>query len=80
MRKKIEWQSEVLERLDEGRMQIVRYKTIGGWIVRSVTSDLKLKILSESMIFIADRDHEWHIVKPIEETTPTTDEFAKLVC
>lgn len=60
MRKKIEW---VWEQLDE-RTQ--RAKVIGGWVLRTIDFDSKLKLLSCSTVFIADRDHEWHIMPPVQ--------------
>jgi hypothetical protein len=81
MRKKIEWQ---WEQLDEATW---RAKVMGGWVLLHVktfsvrggknNSDSQ----SESMQFIADRDHEWTIVPPIqavEAAKPTVkaDDFA----
>lgn len=62
MRKKMQWQ---WEQLDE-RTQ--RAQVIGGWVLRTIDFDSKLKLLSCSTVFIPDRDHEWHIVPPKVET------------
>lgn len=61
MRKQIEWE---WEKLDETTF---RSKVIGGWLVLHcthtiITSDKKREMVrSESMQFVADRDHEWSI-------------------
>lgn len=64
MRKRIEWE---WEKLDEGTF---RAKVIGGWILhRSRVLEAKNSLSgSESMIFIADRDHEWHILPKVVQT------------
>lgn len=68
MRKKIEWQWELLSQDDGfGCVSSWRAKVIGGWIFKSTWWLNKGKEgngISESMVFIADRDHEWEIVKP----------------
>jgi hypothetical protein len=81
MRKKIEWQWELIEEANEGRFQTYRAKLIGGWALLTVIQDMKMKVLSSSQVFIADRDHEWTIVPPIqavEAAKPTVkaDDFA----
>jgi len=68
MRKKIEWQWESIQ--DENNTQTYRAKVIGGWIVMTVVQEARLKLLSNSTIFIADRDHEWTIVAPMKEQIP----------
>lgn len=60
MRKKMEWQWEVLDEKTK------RAKVVGGWVLKVTDSDSKLKLLSCSSLFIADRDHEWYITKPEE--------------
>lgn len=70
MRKKIEWIWEEIENLNEGRLQTLRAKVIGGWLVNSIIQDLRLKVLSNSLTFIPDRDHEWTIIAPIIEEKP----------
>ena len=65
MRKKIEW---MWETVDE---ETSRAKVIGGWIVlhvkttKAVSKSGSNVQQSESMIFVADRDHEWHLIEPI---------------
>ena len=56
MRKKFVWE---WEQLDENTR---RAKVIGGWIVHTIL--VGTKTASDSLVFIADRDHEWHIIKP----------------
>ena len=66
MRIKMEWK---WERLDDNTSRV---KVIGGWLVhRHRREDWgKSVAMSESMLFIPDRDHEWIIVAPIEEKIP----------
>lgn len=66
MRKKIEWQ---WEELDESTW---RAKVIGGWAlkVRMFIEGKRGVVMSESMVFIADRDHEWYVVPPLKEVEP----------
>lgn len=73
MRKKIEWK---WEQIDEATW---RAKVIGGWVllhVKTFTLTLTggkkepLCSQSESMQFIADRDHEWHILEMRSELVP----------
>ena len=69
MRKKIEWQ---WESLDEATW---RAKVIGGWVVLhvktfAISGKNSAVNQSESMQFVADRDHEWHIQAPIQEQAP----------
>lgn len=59
MRKKIEWQPEILD------AACWRVKVIGGWLVGHSTHEGK-RITSESMAFVADRDHEWIIIPPFD--------------
>jgi hypothetical protein len=71
MRKKIEWKWEILDwfKDDEGNSTTTaRCKVIGGWIVHHAFT--KKNAVSESMQFVSDKDHEWHILeapKPEEE-------------
>ena len=62
MRKKIEWQ---WENLDDSTS---RAKVIGGWVIKSEYSIGKSK--ATTLQFVADRDHEWHISKPIQSESP----------
>jgi len=62
MRKKIEWQWELLDEFTK------RAKVIGGWIVQHGSHTNKGSIC-ESMTFVADRDHEWHIMPPVVTET-----------
>ncbi len=69
MRKRFEWQ---WEQLDEATW---RAKTIGGWLVLhvktfTVSGKNYSMSQSESMQFVADRDHEWSILPPIEPEKP----------
>lgn len=67
MAKKLIWE---WERLDESTW---RAKVIGGWLVLhtnsvAITDGKKREVAqSESMAFIADREHTWPILKPVEE-------------
>lgn len=81
MRKKIEWQWEQID------ASSYRAKVIGGWILlhtnhTTITDGKKRDMVqTESMVFIADRDHEWHILPPIAERealkpTVKADDFA----
>ncbi len=72
MRKKMEWQWESLD------ANTRRAKVIGGWLVHCFRDFLggkkDLTMSSESMQFVSDRDHEWHIVpaaKEAEAAKPT---------
>lgn len=60
MRKKLEWKWEELDKSTK------RSKVIGGWIVTLENS----KHTAVTSVFIADRDHEWHIVQPVQEAAP----------
>jgi len=75
MRKRIEWQWEVLD------TNTARAKVMGGWLVlhlqqtfgsneTSKKADIKI-INSESMVFIPDREHEWTVIPPIDTTVAT---------
>lgn len=68
MIKKIKWEFELIE--SKEHTQSYRAKVIGGWLVMNVIQDTKLKLLSHSTVFIADRDHEWVILPnaPIESS------------
>lgn len=61
------------EKLDEATY---RAKVIGGWILlhiqHTTITDSKKRDMSqcESMVFIADRDHEWQIAKPFDPSKP----------
>lgn len=68
MIKKIAWQAEQLDHQDNGKdgwATTTRIKVIGGWLLSHIIC-YKHNI-SETMVFIADRDHEWTIIKPVEE-------------
>jgi hypothetical protein len=67
MQKKIVWQWELIENSPNGNTQVYRAKVIGGWVLWTVLQDAKLKMLSTSQIFIADRDHEWVVQAPFVE-------------
>jgi hypothetical protein len=59
MRKRIEWN---WEHLDETTSRI---KVIGGWLVRTVLNHQKHGV-GVGLAFVADRDHEWNILPPIQ--------------
>ena len=59
---KIEWQ---WEKLDESTS---RAKVIGGWVIKSEYSIGKSQ--ATTLQFIADRNHEWRIVQPIQAESP----------
>jgi hypothetical protein len=56
-----------------------RAKVIGGWLVHHTICDGSSKPLtrSESMVFLADRDHEWCITPLVIEQKPLTKSVAK---
>jgi hypothetical protein len=72
MRKKIEWS---WEQLDEGTR---RAKVIGGWIVNTHRrcDNGKSSTFDQALVFVADRDHEWYIVQPINPSEPVMKEAA----
>lgn len=60
MRKKLEHKWESMD------SYTARCKVIGGWLINHICQDLiKHKVYSESMVFVADRDHEWTITEPL---------------
>jgi hypothetical protein len=67
MRKKMQWQWEMLDECTQ------RAAVIGGWLIlRLGATDVEKGksgkvVFRESMTFVPDRDHEWHIVPPIKE-------------
>ena len=65
MRKQFDWK---WEELDE---YTFRAKVIGGWLVHCACSKNK----SESLVFVADRDHEWHILPPKVEPKQEVGQF-----
>lgn len=80
MRKRFEWKWEVLE--NNPATHTKRSKIVGGWLVHHSTVTTKGNI-SESMVFVPDRDHEWHILPPInpnplkEDAQIVSAEFAR---
>ena len=56
-RYRLEWEWETLD--DNS----CRAKVIGGWLVRHWSNDGR-RITSDTMVFVADRDHEWSILTP----------------
>lgn len=71
MRKKIEWQWEILDNHDDGvgnSSTTSRCKVIGGWLTHHAF--MKKNAMSESMTFVPDRDHEWEIAKPFNPSDP----------
>lgn len=75
MIKKMEWNWEPIE--DKQNIQTYRAKVIGGWILLTVIQDTKLKILSNSTVFIPDRDSEWTIVKPKVEVEASQEKISE---
>lgn len=69
MQKKIVWA------WDQLTGNVSRAKVIGGWIVHHRTIG-KSGITSESMVFVADRDHEWVCVEPPIEERPQAEKLA----
>ena len=69
MAKKIVWCWEVLDQYT------VRTKVFGGWLVSNQVE--KKGNISNSLIFLADRDHEWLPIKPITEEKPPINSVAK---
>ncbi len=67
MRKKMEFKWELINESNEGKYQTLRAKVIGGWLVQTVFQDMKIKVLTTSLTFMPDRDHEWTIVSPLTE-------------
>lgn len=63
MIKKIEWKCEILE--SSSASHVKRYKVIGGWILIHQTITTKGNI-SESSVFVPDRDHLWIIAVPFD--------------
>lgn len=61
MRKRIEWEWEQLDSVTS------RVKVIGGWIVQQVILSSKGQSAAINMVFVPDRDHEWHILPKIKE-------------
>ena len=78
MRIKMEWEWETLDECTQ------RAKVIGGWVLMrlgAVDVEKGKKIqFRESLVFIADRDHEWTIVVPVpdvqKEATAVAADFA----
>lgn len=70
MRKRIDWQWEVLDVFTK------RAKVIGGWIVQYGSHTNKGSV-SESMVFVPDRDHEWEIMPPIVDMQVQRSTIAK---
>lgn len=72
MRKQLEWKWEQLDNYNNGASISSRSKVIGGWIVHHAFTTRK-GVMSESMVFIPDRDHEWHILAPVQydESAPS---------
>ena len=66
MRKRIEWKWEDLDNSSR------RIKVIGGWIVQTKIFEESKRgvMISESSVFVADRDHEWEIMPEIKDTPP----------
>ena len=70
MRTNIEWEWELLD--DFNHSKTARIKVIGGWILNHSFHHPKGEI-TESMVFIEDKDHMWKI-KPKTEKTPPANQ------
>jgi hypothetical protein len=57
---KLKWEWELLDEFTK------RAKVKGGWLVHHGSHTGKGSI-SESMVLISDPDHQWVILKPVEE-------------
>ena len=77
MRIRLEWDGEILSETKDGNdySTFSRIKVIGGWIV--LHNFLTKNGLSESMVFIQDRDHEWSIMPAIIDEKPAQQSLAK---
>ena len=64
-RTKMEWNWELIEESPNGHTKTYRAKVFKGWVLWTVVSDGKLKLLNTSQVFIPDTDHQWHIIPPI---------------
>lgn len=69
MQKKIVWDWEILD------ANTRRVKVIGGWLIESNWAANKSQI-SVSTVFVADRDHEWHVIPPHKEEKPPENKLA----
>ena len=69
MRTRIEW---TWERLDDNTH---RAKVFGGWVVKhySYVETEKKNVVNccESMVYVNDTDHRWHILQPLKESEKT---------
>lgn len=72
--KKIPFDWEVVE--EKERIQVYKSKVIGGWLVLTVVQETKLKIMSQSTVFLPDRDHEWFHIPPYKEEQPPANKLA----
>jgi len=72
--KKIPFEWEIVE--EKEKTQVYKAKVIGGWLVMTVVQEPKLKIISHSTIFLADRDHEWFHIPPYKEERPPESKLA----
>jgi hypothetical protein len=53
----------------------IRIRVIGGWLVRHVVESGRG--IAESMVFIADKDHEWKIKKPSPPSSSPNESVSK---
>ncbi len=70
MIKKMAWGWEQLDDVTQ------RAKVIGGWLVRTIDFDPKLKLMSCSTVFVEDHDHGWTIIKPMVDQAIAKKEIA----
>ena len=79
MRKKIEFEWEQIDWTDPGTITM-RAKVIGGWLVCNWTNKsggTKNFSQSQSMTFVPDRDHEWHVLPSVKQETPPSKPTVK---
>jgi len=73
MIKKIKWEWESLDECTK------RARVIGGWLIlRLGATDIeknKRVQFRESIVFLADRDHEWQIIKPVNPDQPPSEKL-----
>lgn len=70
----LEWNWDILE--NNPATHTKRARVIGGWLVHHSTVSTK-GLISESMVFVADRDHQWNIRQPLPEPQLAKDNLAK---
>lgn len=64
MAKKIVFQWELVNDHHEGKIQTLRAKVMGGWILKTIIQDVKMKVFTSNVLFIADTDWQWQPIEP----------------